>query len=128
MFQYRVISLWKRLLFFVFFQISMTSSISRPFNFFDKLANYRLAALLKKRLWYRCFHVNFTKFLWSVFLQNKNCCFCNKTSTETSFKNDSPWVPWFEHRENGFAFFCSIKSLFVFLLFISHFLWHFNFC
>ena len=68
---------------------------------FDKLANYRLAALLKKRLQCRCLHVNFMKFLQTAFLQNENYCFCNKTSTETSFKKGCQWVPWFEHRGNS---------------------------
>ena len=31
---------------------------------------YRPANLFKKRLWHRCFHVNFTKFLKTPFLQN----------------------------------------------------------
>ena len=94
---------------------------------FDKLANYRLAPLLKKRLQHRCFHMNFTKFLQTAFLQNENYCFCNKTSTETSFKNDGWCVPWFEHRGNSFTSFSSIKLLFFFLLFISPFSWHFDF-
>ena len=95
---------------------------------FDKLANYTLAALLKKKLQHKCFHVNFTKFLWTTFSQNENKCFCNKTSAETSFKNDGWWVPWFEHRGNSFTSFRSIKLFFLFLLFISLFSWHFDFC
>ena len=59
---------------------------------FDKLANYSLAALFKKRLQHRCFSVNFMKFLRTAFSQNKDYCFCNKTSTETSFKNDDWWM------------------------------------
>ena len=38
--------------------------------FFNKVANLRPATLLKKRLWRRCFPVNFTKFLRTSFLQN----------------------------------------------------------
>ena len=38
--------------------------------FFDKVAILRPASLLKKRLWYRCFLVNFGKFLRTPFLQN----------------------------------------------------------
>ena len=41
----------------------------------DKLANYRLAALFKKRLQQRCLHVNFLEFLWTAFSQNENYCF-----------------------------------------------------
>ena len=38
--------------------------------FFDKVAVLRPASLLKKRLWHRCFLVNFTEFLRTSFLQN----------------------------------------------------------
>ena len=36
--------------------------------FFNKVARLRLATLLKKRLWHRCFPVNFAKFLRTPFL------------------------------------------------------------
>ena len=36
--------------------------------FFNKVAGLRLATLLKKRLWDRCFPVNFAKFLTAPFL------------------------------------------------------------
>ena len=38
--------------------------------FFNKVADLRPATLLKKRLWYTCFPVNFAKFLRTTFLQN----------------------------------------------------------
>ena len=38
--------------------------------FFNKVADLRPATLLKKRLWHRCFSVNFAKFLRTHFLQN----------------------------------------------------------
>ena len=38
--------------------------------FFNKVAGLRSATLLKKRLWHRCFPVNFAKFLRKPFLQN----------------------------------------------------------
>ena len=38
--------------------------------FFNKVAGLRPATLLKKRLWHRCFPVNFAKFLRTRFLQN----------------------------------------------------------
>ena len=38
--------------------------------FFKKVADLRPATLLKKRLWHRCFPVNFVKFLRTPFLQN----------------------------------------------------------
>ena len=107
---------------------------------FNKLANCRLAALLKKRLQHRCFHVNFTTFLRTAFSQNGNYHFCNKRSTETSFKNGGRWVAWFEHWGNGFTPFRTrttpialknsarnTKLLFLFLPFIFLFSWHFDF-
>ena len=36
--------------------------------FFNKVAYFRPATLLKKRLWHRCFPVNFAKFLRTPFL------------------------------------------------------------
>ena len=38
--------------------------------FFSKVAGLRPATLLKKRLWHRCFPVNFAKLLRTPFLQN----------------------------------------------------------
>ena len=38
--------------------------------FINKVAGLRPATLLKKRLWHRCFPVNFAKFLRTPFLQN----------------------------------------------------------
>ena len=38
--------------------------------FFNKVAGLRPATLFKKRLWRRCFPVNFVKFLRTPFLQN----------------------------------------------------------
>ena len=38
--------------------------------FFDKVADWWFAYLLKMGLWYRCFLVNFTKSLKTPFLQN----------------------------------------------------------
>ena len=35
--------------------------------FFNKVAGFRPATLLKKRLWHRCFPVNFAKFLRTPF-------------------------------------------------------------
>ena len=37
-------------------------------SFFNKVAGLRPATLLKKRLWHRCFPVNFAKFLRTPFL------------------------------------------------------------
>ena len=39
-------------------------------SLFNKVASLRPASLLKKKLWLRCFTVNFAKFLRTPFLQN----------------------------------------------------------
>ena len=41
-----------------------------PEAFFNEAAGLRPASLLKKRIWYRCFPVNFVKFPRTAFLQN----------------------------------------------------------
>ena len=41
-----------------------------PESLFNKVAGLRPATLLKKRLWHRCFPVNFLKTLRTPFLQN----------------------------------------------------------
>ena len=44
--------------------------------FFNKVADPRPATLFNKRLWHRCFPVNFVKFQRTPFLQNTSCgCF-----------------------------------------------------
>ena len=46
--------------------------------FFNKVAGLKSPTLLKKRLWHRCFPVNFAKFLRTPFLQNtSDGCFSN---------------------------------------------------
>ena len=51
--------------------------------FFNKVAGLRPTTLLKKRLWHRCFPVNFTKFLRTPFhTEHSGSCFC-------AFVNDS---------------------------------------
>ena len=42
-----------------------------PETFFNKVAGLRPATLLKKRLWHRCFPVNFAKFLRTIFLTER---------------------------------------------------------
>ena len=41
-----------------------------PESLFNKVAGLRPATLLQKRLWHKCFPVNFAKFLRTPFLQN----------------------------------------------------------
>ena len=44
-----------------------------PEAFLNKVAGPRLATLLKKRLWYRCFPVTFVKFLRTPFYKEHIC-------------------------------------------------------
>ena len=41
-----------------------------PRVFFNKVAGLRPVTLFKKRLWHRCFSVNFVKFITTSFSQN----------------------------------------------------------
>ena len=41
--------------------------------FFNKVASLKPASLLKKRLWHRCFPVNFAKFLRTLFFKEHLC-------------------------------------------------------
>ena len=50
-------------------QSSQENTCSRSI-FFNKVAGPRPATLFKKRLWYRCFPVNFVKFPRTPYLQN----------------------------------------------------------
>ena len=40
--------------------------------FFNKVAGLKAATLLKKRLWYRCFPVNFARFLQTPFFKKNH--------------------------------------------------------
>ena len=57
--------------------------------FFDEVACLRPAALLKKRLWHRCFLVNFAKFQRTPFLQNtsKRLLLFDVTSLKSFFRS-----------------------------------------
>ena len=56
----------------VFLEISQNSqeNTCARVSFFNKVAGLRPATLLKKRLWHRCFPVNFAKFLTSFFTEH----------------------------------------------------------
>ena len=44
--------------------------------FLNKVADLSTATLLKRRLWYRCFPVNFAKYLRTSFSQNTSSAWC----------------------------------------------------
>ena len=64
--------------------------------FFDKVAGLRPTTLSKKKLWHRCFPVNFAKFLIAPFLQNTSgrllLVFAQNRSSGLYF-----FVLWFVH-------------------------------
>ena len=68
---------------------------------FNKVAGLRPATLLKRRLWHRCFPVNFVKFLrtpiltehlWWLLLKLQTSFFCKKSSSGAylNFNNNLP--------------------------------------
>ena len=57
------------------------------FLFFNKVASLKPATLLKKRLWHRCFTVNFAKFLRTAFLQNTSGWLLLLATNEMIFSN-----------------------------------------
>ena len=66
--------------------------------FFNKIASLRPATLLKKRLWHRCFPVNFAKFLRTPFLtEHLRCLLLNITrnglvNSFIVFKKNSKYI------------------------------------
>ena len=78
-------NLWRHISFsftcFSYYRKHPNNRRSRPEVFCRK--GLRPAPLLKRRVWHRCFPVNFTKFLRTPFLQNiSGGCFCNKMKLE----------------------------------------------
>ena len=60
----------------MFLEISQNSQENTCASlFFNKVAGIRAAGLLKKRLWHRCFPVNFEKFLGTPFFKEHLCFF-----------------------------------------------------
>ena len=59
-----------------------------PESLFNKVAGLRPATLLKKRLWHRCFPVNFAKFLRTPFLQNTSGRLLLKNESSNILSND----------------------------------------
>ena len=47
---------------------------------FNKVAALRSATLLKKRLWHKCFPLNFARFLWTSNISGG--CFCFRRNTK----------------------------------------------
>ena len=85
-----------------------------PESLFNKVAGLRSATLLKKRLWHRCFPVNFAKFQRTPFLQNASgrLLLCKYTTGYEVYIKLSRW--------RGYTFIyrnihrrCSIKKLFL---------------
>ena len=63
--------------------------------FFNKVADLRPATLLKKRLWHRCFPVNFVKFVRTLFLQNTSGgCFQTNIRQINEIKSKATNIPY----------------------------------
>ena len=66
--------------------------------FYNKVAGLNPATLLKKRLWHRCFPVNFEKFLRTPFLQNTSGWLHHEEwfdkSSVSIFYNVDTWCHW----------------------------------
>ena len=60
--------------------------------FFNTVAWLRPATLLKKRLWYRCFPVNFVKFLRTPFLQNTSGWLLLFFFSQTEYQAKKSWA------------------------------------
>ena len=60
--------------------------------FLNKVAGLRAATLLKKRLWHRCFSVNFAKFLRTPFYRTPlGDCFC-KSNYKQLIREEEPRI------------------------------------
>ena len=86
---------------------------SRPEVFCKKsvLKNFRPATLLKKRLWHRCFPVNFAKFLRIPFLQNTSdgCFWTWRKSLESCYNDIKTWLHLWK-KDIGHSEFCSLQA------------------
>ena len=65
--------------------------------FFNKIVGLRPATLLKKRLWHRCFPMNFAMFLRTPFLQNSSgrLLLCGKNCYYLQRQSDLQFSPMF---------------------------------
>ena len=98
--------------------IKFTGKHLRQSLFFNKVAGLRLATLLKRRLWYRCFPVNFAKFLRTPFLKENIWTTASGRTTYCFAKKDHPkkktvslnqflavflfYAPWKHQKTSGF--------------------------
>ena len=85
--------------------------------FLNKFAGRKPATLLKKRLWHRCFPVNFAKFLRTPFCSvkiqnNSGGCFCNKgdSSLNQNLMN-LIWLQWIHYIKIHLVFFISNRFI-----------------
>ena len=87
--------------------------------FFNKVKGLSPATLLKKRLWHRCFPVNFVKFLRTAFLENTSQLLLK---TAVSFYRSTSYseVTTFNSSVEGHLFRVACVSLFFFLFMLSN--------
>ena len=72
--------------------VKFTGNHLRQRFFFNKVAGLSPATLSKKRLWHRCFPVNFTKFLRAPFLQNASVNVWDLSITWGNFRKEEMLV------------------------------------
>ena len=94
-----------------------------PESLFNKVAGLRPATLLKKRLWHKCFPMNFAKFLRTLLLQNSSgWLLLTKLHDPNRKKNETPlfWV-FLRWLLNGMNMSWHFVLSFLFFLFRNNF-------
>ena len=74
----------------IFCKIHRKTPVSE--SLFNKVARLRPATLIKKKLWHKCFPVNFAKFLRTPFLQNTPWRLLLRISIKEQDKSDSHYL------------------------------------
>ena len=85
------------------------------------LGNLLLATLLKKRLWHRCFPVNFLKFLRTPFLQNTSEWLLLKKIQINKYRSTEVWIPKFSKSKTT-VFLGATNNLMILNWFLKDFL------
>ena len=82
--------------------------------FFNKVADLRSTTLLKKKLWHRCFSVNFVKFPRTLFyIELLGCCFWNLLKVQFSRNTyqvpESFQIRLFQNKKRGLKTWNSLR-------------------
>ena len=68
--------------------------------FFNKVADLRSSTLLEKRLWQRCFPLNFAKFLRTPCFRAPPVAASDNSHTKRSYSTSFPWTCCAEYQNN----------------------------